>query len=153
MDGDRRRYGGGVASGSSALKATASVERDLSVENGVAAGVADGEEVENDRDDEEGLELGLTLGAAKKANPPPVPWGPCFRILTAKDLPSLASLAPPRSPSASSVSSSSVTNLSSGGTGAKRAAESASPHVGGSPPPPRLVSCTSLTFLVDFSSF
>lgn len=148
LEGNRRRYCGGaasLASGSSASKATAA-ERDLSVEDGVAAGVADGEEVENDRDDEEGLELGLTLGAARKSSPPPVPWGSCLRILTAKDLPSLASLAPPRSPSASSVSSSSVTNLSSGGTGMKRAAESASPHVGGSPQPPRLVSCSSLTF-------
>ncbi|XP_042377807.1 auxin-responsive protein IAA10-like isoform X1 [Zingiber officinale] len=140
MEGGRRRYGGGVAllaSGSSASKAaSAAAERDLSVEDGVVAGVTDGEEVENDRDDEEGLELGLTLGAARKSSLPPVPWGPCLRILTAKDLPSLASLAPPRSPSASSVSSSSVTNLSSGGTGTKRAAESASPLVGGSPQPP-----------------
>ncbi|XP_042393421.1 auxin-responsive protein IAA10-like isoform X2 [Zingiber officinale] len=134
MEGDRR-YDGGAASPASVSSVSKAAERDVEVEDEVAAGVAEGEEAESDRDDE-GLELGLTLGAAGKWNPPPVPWSPCLRILTAKDLPSLASLAPPRSPSASSVSSSSVTNLRGGGTGTKRSDEPASPDFGGSPQPP-----------------
>ncbi|XP_074573162.1 auxin-responsive protein IAA12 isoform X2 [Curcuma longa] len=134
MEGDRR-CGGGAASPASVSSVSKAAERDVAVEDDVAAGVAEGEEGESDRDDE-GLELGLTLGAARKWNPPPVRWSPCLHILTAKDLPSLASLASPRSPSASSVSSSSVTNLSGVGTGTKRSAESASPDVAGSPQPP-----------------
>ncbi|CAL9079201.1 unnamed protein product [Musa textilis] len=107
------------------------------------AEVANADHAEEEEEEEE-LELGLTLGAAKWGKATPAMWGPCCRILTAKDFPPLASLASPRSPSASSVSSSSGTNLGGGGTGTgvagtKRAAESISPDVGSSPHPPSQV--------------
>ncbi|XP_009384153.2 auxin-responsive protein IAA10 isoform X2 [Musa acuminata AAA Group] len=150
-------HGGGVASPGSvssvskAAAATAEAEEDLVVEDvgrgamgDAEAEVANVDHAEEEELEEEELELGLTLGAAKRGKATPAMWGPCCRILTAKDFPPLASLASPRSPSASSVSSSSGTNLGGGGTGTgvagtKRAAESISPDVGSSPHPPSQV--------------
>ncbi|WOL18252.1 auxin-responsive protein IAA10-like isoform X2 [Canna indica] len=139
-------FDGGVASpGSVSSVSKVAAPEDLVVEDvGGGAATAEAEEEElvgNDRSDyDDELELGLTLGAARRGRVVPARWGPCCRILTAKDFPSLASLASPRSPSASSVSSSSGTNLAATGVaGTKRAAESASPDVGGSPHPPSQV--------------
>ncbi|WOL07629.1 hypothetical protein Cni_G16374 [Canna indica] len=84
------------------------------------------------------LELGFTLGAARRGRAVPTRLGQCCRVVTTNDFPSLASLSSPRSPSTSSVSFSSVTSLGATSVAeTKRAVESASPDVGGSPHPPR----------------
>ncbi|THU47877.1 hypothetical protein C4D60_Mb09t20280 [Musa balbisiana] len=151
-----RGYDGGLASPGSVSKAEATAaaeeEEGLVADDvgGGAAGKAEEREEQvlsgdGEEEGEEELDLGLTLGAAKrgKSEPSAARWGPCCRILTAKDFPSLSSLGSPRSPSASSVSSSSGTNLGGGiGTGVagtKRAAESISHDVGGSSHPPSQV--------------
>ncbi|RWW07129.1 hypothetical protein GW17_00029501 [Ensete ventricosum] len=135
-------FDGGVASPESvssvskaAVAATEGGEEEGLVEEDVHGGaVGEGEEEVSNWGE---LELGLTLGAARKGKAAPARWGACCRILTAKDFPSLAVRASRRSHSGSLASSSSGTNRGGGKAGTKRAAESVTPDVGGSPHPSR----------------
>ncbi|CAD5184699.1 unnamed protein product [Musa acuminata subsp. malaccensis] len=138
-------FDGGVASPESvssvskaAVAATEGGEEEGLVVDDVHGGAVGEREEEREVEVSNGeeLELGLTLGAARKAKAAPARRGACCRILTAKDFPSLAVRASRRSHSGSLASSSSGTNRAGGTAGTKRAAESVSPDVGGSPHPP-----------------
>ncbi|XP_038988064.1 auxin-responsive protein IAA10-like [Phoenix dactylifera] len=115
-------------------------EEDL--ELGLSLGAEEGRRDE----DEEDLELGLSLGAKNAARGgggkvAAAPWGQSCRILTANDFPSLVYRPSPRSSSTSSVSSSSSAALAGGAggdgvAGTKRAADAVAPDVVGSDRPP-----------------
>lgn len=140
--------GGAASSGSSAAEV---VEKDyVGLSEATSSHPATVEEAAEDgrrEEDEEDLELGLSLGAKNVAGggsgkPAAAPRGKSCRILTATDFPSLVFRSSPRSSSTSSVSSSSAVLGGGGGggggvAGTKRTADSVAPDVVGSGHPPR----------------